>query len=97
MSELLPYRCILEWITQKLNWQVNAYQSGTHNTDLKNVWQLVKIAVTGKSSLSKYISHGILGGSDLGWCYLNVPICDPEQNIVIYWSSLQRMQKLGQW
>lgn len=37
-----------------------------HNTDLKDVEQFVKIAVTGKSSLSRYISHGIAEGPDFG-------------------------------
>lgn len=41
-------------------------QFGTHITDFKNLEQFLKIAVTGKSSLRRYISHGIPGGPDFG-------------------------------
>lgn len=56
----------MEWTTQKLNWQLNVCQFGTHITDFKNLEQFLKIAVTGKSSLRRYISHGIPGGPDFG-------------------------------
>lgn len=45
---------------------MNACQFGTYITDLKNFEHLVKIAVSGKSSLSRYISHGFPAGPDFG-------------------------------
>lgn len=45
---------------------MNACQFSTHVTDFKNFEQFFKIAVTGKSSLSRYISHGIPGRPDFG-------------------------------
>lgn len=45
---------------------MNACQFGIHNIDFKNAEQFVKITVTGKSSLSRYISHGAPGGPDFG-------------------------------
>lgn len=49
---------------------MNACQFGIHSTDFKNVEQFVKIAVTGKSSLSRYISHGTPGGPDYGLMFV---------------------------
>lgn len=62
---ITPIQVIQEWTTQKLNWQVNACQFGTYYW-FRSFEHFVKIAVTWKSSLSRYISHGISGGPEFG-------------------------------